>query len=260
MEKYQLQEIEQSIKEHQKNIQFDGKFSFQLADDKENVIDGSLNTWLGEQLIIELPLDVLAFEVGGNYTAHFNTSDCIYVANVTILNKIKKEKVFFYVAKIASPIHRKQKRNYFRLEAQIPVQLKQTAQNKTVPVTSVDISAGGLKVTSNQVIEENIIVDVKFELHNKNFEIQGKILTSFEEVRQIPYVYRISFVNLTHEARDQLLSEVVAYQRELLAIERFAQMEAKRKEAENNKTAQKSSTTSSATSSKRTKTKTKRRW
>ncbi len=122
MKKYQLQEIEDSVADCQSVILSDMNFELKILN--ESIICAArVNTWVGLQLIVELSQGSLPLDMGGKYTFNFLTSDALFLGNAVLVNKITKGNSLFYVAKLTSPLHKKQQRNYFRLQTILPVEV-----------------------------------------------------------------------------------------------------------------------------------------
>ncbi len=226
MKKQQIQDIDASVTAHQSAILADINFQLKIVDSEisHNV---KLITWAGAQLILSIPVSVIALDLGKKYTLNFLTSNTLYLANTMLINRVRKEQSMFYVVKLISPVHKKQQRNYFRLPASIPFEFELISDEVSLDfdaepppllsATTLDISAGGVKFLSKSVMEAETKLWIRFKLQNKRFNIKGRILPSYEDDEKPPFTYRVAFIDIGPDLQEQLLHHILLHQRHLLA-------------------------------------------
>ncbi|ONI44299.1 hypothetical protein AN641_07610 [Candidatus Epulonipiscioides gigas] len=235
--KRQLEEIQKSILEWKNIIQTEGKLKIEIVDKEVNYIT-KISVWEGLQIIIEMPLSKPLY-TNHIYTINFSTSNDILLANVIPIKSIPKGANIFYVLELISPVHKKQHRNYFRLETKIalniilPIPLEELTEKDTViNVNTLDISAGGVRFLSKEIIENDTIVKINFNLQNNDYKLKGKILTHFEEkTKGEGHIYRVAFIDIDNNMQEKLFHDILSYQRVLLK----QNADARREEAKNRK-------------------------
>lgn len=236
--KRQLEEIQKSILEWKNIIQTDGKLKIEIVDKEVNYIT-KISVWEGLQIIIEMPLSKPLY-TNHLYTINFSTSNDILLANVIPIKSIPKGATIFYVLELISPVHKKQHRNYFRLETKIalniilPIPLEELLQEKDniINVNTLDISAGGVRFLSKEIIENDTIVKINFKLQNKDYKLKGKILTHFEEkTKGEGHIYRVAFIDIDNNMQEKLFHDILSLQRIILK----QNADARRDDAKNRK-------------------------
>ncbi|OGO78433.1 MAG: hypothetical protein A2Y23_03640 [Clostridiales bacterium GWB2_37_7] len=163
----------------------------------------------------------------------------IYIKNDTVLKVVvaKEGAIYEFQAKIVSKlfgaipllrlmrvseVNKIQRRNYYRLKAiktmkaRKIVNLKEKLFDEFFTATIVDISGGGLAISTSMELETNDLLEINVDL-NSNLNILGKVLRKEikEEIKPNKYAYGIAFEKITEIERNIIMRFIFEEQRKL---------------------------------------------
>lgn len=138
--------------------------------------------------------------------------DQLYMAAVKIIYKYIEEQELLYVAEIIGPLEKKQQREHFRFELSIPVTIL-NEQNE-INGTSINISAGGIRFASNEILIPSQNHWITFYFQDHLFEsIPIKILEYRQNSSKTAYIYRSQFNPISLRDEDLLAKMIFMAQK-----------------------------------------------
>jgi len=225
IQKMRQEQIKDSIQEWKDVITSSTKVKLEISDSKVSYVS-TISSWEEKQIIIALPQEK-PLDTNHMYVIQFKVGESLLLANVNSTNKILKYPNVFYVLELISPIHKKQSRQHFRLEAKIELMIYLPEPDirdeyfeeseLMLSVMTMDISAGGVKFATNKIIEDDTIIDIDFILLNNQYHLKGRVLTHFEESKEKDTVYRVAFINVEYRKQEKLIYDILLYQRQTLS-------------------------------------------
>lgn len=167
-----------------------------------------------EEITIALPLSnsaPLQTRVGDLVTVRM-PSDAHCLEFTTRVKGFKIDNVPLYVLSYPSEIKRIQLRQHVRLDVLLDVQYYMPPQpdekHRYIKATTLNISAGGMKLSVQETVPESCVIMVRFNLRVKgtvhNFELESRIVRvqPVEEKKGTVYHVGIQFINTTNSQKD----------------------------------------------------------
>ena len=93
-----------------------------------------------------------------------------------VIEKVREGNMIFTRIKRTGDIVENQRRQFFRIESNFDVCLKKKDSEEIEQTSSVDISAGGIKVYTDQKVELGDIIDTTFSLDGVKMYIETKVV------------------------------------------------------------------------------------
>lgn len=178
---------------------------------------------------------LILLPVDGEYEIFFYTDNGLYESTIRITDRYKSNNVYILLVELQTNLRKYQRRDFYRYSCALDMETRELTSDEAVayrkgeiyqappglPFTKaviVDISGGGMRFTSKAVYEKDGLIFCKYELliHGgaKEYEIICKIL----DVRDIPnrngeYEYRIQFVNLDNDEREEIIQYIFEEER-----------------------------------------------
>lgn len=173
------------------------------------------------------------------FDAYFYANNKIYIARVTVVKNITERNMRSVMIHLDTAVDKFERRQFFRLEVNMDVRyLMLTPQNTAAFKTAIknnnllsmegfqkgttcDLSGGGVRFTtmSEMPIDSMLIMHIVSTIEGKikNYVFVGKILDAqkHERVRGM-FQYRVQFVDLKQEAREELVQYIFQKERESL--------------------------------------------
>lgn len=177
---------------------------------------------------------------GERYDAYFFTKENkIFTCRVTVDKNSTDNGIRVVRLNLTSSVEKYERRQFFRLEtvrplryllltAQNSADFKQAVKSNTLlqmngfhDGTTLDISGGGVRFTSDEILPVGgmaiVHLEIKSESVNKNYIFVAKILLSkkHESIRGL-FEHRSQFVDLKQDAREELVQFIFQCEREHL--------------------------------------------
>lgn len=120
---------------------------------------------------------------------------------------------------VLSPIKKSQRRDYYRLNTVLPVQVHISYSEEdciVVKCLTLDFSAGGMRLASDRNIEKDCIVTCYLVLSGKPLTVKAKVIRN-TTVYSKEYAYEIGvqFVELNEKVRSGIIGFIFEEQRKL---------------------------------------------
>lgn len=176
---------------------------------------------------------------GEHYDGYFFLRDKIYVAEFTVEKPYMEGNVRVVRVRLTSDLKKYERRQFFRFETTVDIRyLLLTAANTAEfkeavkknnllqmqgfkDGTTLDISGGGIRFYSKEMIPESSMVIVHMEVEidgqKKNHIFLGKVLycERHRDKREI-YIHRTQFVDYKQDVREELVQYIFKCQRDRL--------------------------------------------
>lgn len=125
-------------------------------------------------------------------------------------------KIPVYIIKPITPPEKIQRRLYFRLRVLTKVLIRNLNDDKSIECFTKDISGGGLKAITKKTFEERQMVECTISLNNNNtVTVVGEVVRAEKEPITNEYEIGIRFIDISDNARNQIVAFVFKKQREL---------------------------------------------
>lgn len=196
-------------------------------------------------IICTMPVDkgkLIVLEVGNMLETYFYAGKSIYRADCLVSNRGKEGNIFTMELKPQTPLKKFQRREYYRLECSIPVDIvsltqdeRQELENRlAIPSrlmmpeekgTIIDISGGGLRIFTKRQYVKDAIVVVKFPIEFngkvKNMELAAAVIASFRNMNdESMYDNRLQFIMNSREDTEDIIKFIFIQQRLMRQKER----------------------------------------
>ena len=183
-----------------------------------------------DRLKITMPLEggrVVPLPVNGRYSASFYTENGLYQARLIIVDRYKEDNIYMLVVELTSDLVKFQRRQYYRLGCTLDIKYKkiedeeqefyedQTSEEyenleDCMEGTAVDISGGGMRFVSNELLESDsniyVVVDIQYDNVCKRYGLNAKVIKSTPlERRSDKFEHRVEYCNIDGKVRESLI-------------------------------------------------------
>ncbi|NLJ67202.1 MAG: hypothetical protein GX340_07820 [Clostridiales bacterium] len=176
-------------------------------------------------LVISLPMlegRPILLNPGERVEIRLFKEEASYLFNGNVKNRYRiNDAIFFSIIK-TSPIKRIQRREYYRLKVVLPVTSRVLdddieKESQFIKGYSIDISGGGLKLSTDYYLELNTLVECHIDLDKgEELIIKGKVVrVNQANSPDHKYELGISFCCITRKVRDDLIRFIFSKQREI---------------------------------------------
>ncbi|KXZ39788.1 c-di-GMP-binding flagellar brake protein YcgR, contains PilZNR and PilZ domains [Alkalithermobacter thermoalcaliphilus JW-YL-7 = DSM 7308] len=129
----------------------------------------------------------------------------------------RKSAVPYLIVKRVSDIKKIQRRNYFRLDISLPVDIYDLEKQLILRGYTKDISGGGISLLSNKTISKNSIIFCKINIENNIYNIKSKVVRSgIWEKNPDMFEIGLSFIEITDKERNEIVGFIFKEQRKLM--------------------------------------------
>ncbi|ACB84999.1 flagellar brake protein [Natranaerobius thermophilus] len=193
-----------------------------------------------DYLYISTPMEkgqLVHFSQGSKISVYIIVKGAVYNFEEKIKEQIKSPVPLLKISK-PDKLKKIQRRQFFRLEKKLPVKYKildddcESELSDTKDAYALDISGGGLKLATQEIIPVNSFLELNFELNideGKNSNIHdircvGKIVRTqkVDTDRVSIYHYGVKFISLPSEIQDTIVRFIFNEQRKLRLKGRFS--------------------------------------
>ncbi len=149
----------------------------------------------------------------------FNGDNALYEFNAIVIERLNKPIALLVVRKIGQ-VTRIQRRDYFRLDVMCKISYrilnddKTDKQSELISTITVDMSAGGLKISVDEKFPKEGMLEIYIDLPEiENIPIYGKIVNEYD----LPdgKAVGIEFIEIAQNEQDKIVSWLFDYQRKL---------------------------------------------
>lgn len=178
---------------------------------------------------------LILLPVDAEYEVFFYTDNGLYECTVRIIDRYKSNNIYLVLAELETNLRKYQRRDFYRYSCALDMETRGLTREEVsalenrisyqtppgIPMAKsviVDISGGGLRFISKAEYEKDSYVCCKYELfiHGgvKMYELVCLILSSKELVnRNGEYEYRVKFVNLDNDEREEIIQYIFEEER-----------------------------------------------
>jgi c-di-GMP-binding flagellar brake protein YcgR len=151
----------------------------------------------------------------------FYRKDAKYFFDAIVLKGAKEVKGNFVEIGKVSDIQKLQRRDYFRLDIVVPVEviIYDSDKNETkIRANTIDISGGGLKILSKYSLKESSNVDIKIQIPKINRKkIDAKVIRTIKSLNsEDMYETALEYGDIGINTRQEIISYIFSKQREIL--------------------------------------------
>lgn len=151
----------------------------------------------------------------------FYRKDAKYYFDAIVLKGTQNIKDNFIEIGMVSEIQKLQRRNYFRLDTVVPVEVTiydSDKNERTITANTIDISGGGLKILSKYSLEEGSNVDIKMQIPKIDTKkIDAKVIRTIKSLNnQDMYEIALEYADIDINTRQDIISYIFSKQREIL--------------------------------------------
>jgi len=180
----------------------------------ENILDE--NT-----IVVNAPIfkgEIFPVHIGWKVNVYFTQKKNLYFFPAKIVGRSKKEEIPLMDIEITENITRIQRRNFFRLNLSLPVKYreydptltknKEDEQGEYKESTTIDVSGGGISLTTDEKLETDKVIEGRLTLPNhKEIVFIGKIVRSerFFEINPDKYKTAIKFSSIDNMNKESLI-------------------------------------------------------
>ncbi|MFO7294587.1 MAG: PilZ domain-containing protein [Clostridia bacterium] len=181
-----------------------------------------------DELLITMPTikgEPVVLAIGQRVTVNFFRERGQFYFEAEVMDRQQTEAIQLIRLKRVSPIHRIQRRNFYRLKINLPVLFRLAEQGNQadganyIKAYTVDVSGGGMRLLTDEELKPGQQLECRLSIGEKDFlELKGLV------IRVGPCVeghYRfeagIKFVDILESERDRLIRFIFQQQRRLKA-------------------------------------------
>ena len=181
---------------------------------------------------------IVPLQNGKRFEGYFYSDNKIYKASCSVRSRGKQDNLHVVEIGLESKPVKVQRREYFRLTCSIPATIRCVTvideskdsfkdsdfSKEEIKCTIVDISGGGIKAYSKQMLEKGSVVLLNFTLEfnngNKEKSIIGKVVDSFKNTNdESVFDNRFQFIDVSKSDRDEIVKYIFEQQRNILKKE-----------------------------------------
>lgn len=152
---------------------------------------------------------------GTKITVIYNNSESgMLEFEAEVVRKLNGKVPLMYIRKI-SEITKGQRRNYFRLDLLVPIQIIKSNEDVIYSGFTKDISGGGLRMVTDANLMEGQIIHVSFELEDRTYSLKSQVRTKFSSIDNKNEV-GIEFLDIIEIDRNDLIKYLFLQQRMLI--------------------------------------------
>jgi len=178
---------------------------------------------------------LILLPVDAEYEVFFYTDNGLYEATVRITDRYKSNNVYLVLVELETNLQKYQRRDFYRYSCALDMETRGLTKEEVdalekkipyqappgLPMTKsviVDISGGGLRFVTKQKYEKDSYVCCKYELfiHGgvKMYDLICLVLNSRELTNRIgEYEYRVKFINLDNDEREEIIQYIFEEER-----------------------------------------------
>lgn len=217
------------------------------SNDTNKIFFSQVNEILSEdQMEILMPMEktkLIILAVGSEYDMVVYGEHGLYQAYIRVIDRYKINNIYTLVVELTSNLRKFQRREYYRFSCAMEMSSRYLVKEELAPIEQnkpyqlqtdlplqksvvVDISGGGLRFISVQKYQVNDIIYCECFLHIKGekklYQIIGKILNArVNENRPETYEYRVKYLNIDPESREEIIKFIFEEERKNRKKERF---------------------------------------
>lgn len=214
-------DVMDSIAQYRKGLMEDMNLTLRLTSNDQTHTT-KLVEWVEDILIFEAPmsqLDYIIYPKNANLQLIFVSKSALFSSDLLITKSYRKNTSLYYVAKIISPIVKKQQRESFRLDVVMDVvyqllptdDFDESLLFEDLPpkkATCINISIGGMCINCDDQLHSGDHLTLSFKLVDTPLTLTGEILFTGTRTEVGTYTHRIKFYGLSN-SESNLLNRLI---------------------------------------------------
>ncbi len=189
-----------------------------MTGEKVEYVSQLMDTETNGELAIAVPIknsQLVTLLNGTKITILYNNNESgMLEFEAEVVRKITGKVPLMYIKKI-SEIIKGQRRNYFRLDLLVPIQIIKSDDDAIHSGFTKDISGGGLRMITDSDFNEGEIIHVSFELEDRTYNLKSQVRTKFSSIDNKNEV-GIEFLDIIEIDRNDLIKYLFLQQRMLI--------------------------------------------
>lgn len=181
-----------------------------------------------DELLITLPMlkgQPVPLGIGQTVRINFFRDRGRFSFEAKVIERQSTEAVRLIRLKQISPMHRLQRRNFYRLKINLPVLFRLIEQDSEpdrqgyIKAYTADISGGGLRLLTNEDLKPGQQVECRISIEDSNFlELKGLVVRVATCVEgNYKFEVGVKFIDILESERDKLIQFIFQQQRKLKA-------------------------------------------
>ena len=210
-------DVMDSIAQYRKGLMEDMNLTLRLTSNDQTHTT-KLVEWVEDILIFEAPmsqLDYIIYPKNANLQLIFVSKSALFSSDLLITKSYRKNTSLYYVAKIISPIVKKQQRESFRLDIVMDVMYQLLPSDdfdesllfedfETKKATCINISLGGICINCDEQLHSHDHLSLTFTLVDTPLTLTGEVLFTGVRTEVGTYTHRIKFYGLSNSETNLL--------------------------------------------------------
>ncbi|SHJ43790.1 flagellar brake protein [Tepidibacter formicigenes] len=197
------------------------KLEIQVSDDyidkDKSLISQLLEIASEDEYFIAIPIhegNLVPISIGSKILVYYSVDNKgIFYFTAKLMNR-KKNRVPYFMIKQLTETKTIQRRNYFRLDVSIPVEIYNNENETITTGYTKDLSGGGLKLISDKKLEDNENVLCRITIEGKELEMKVQVIrTKIYEKNIKQFEIGIKFLEIEEKDRNYIVGYLFKQQR-----------------------------------------------
>lgn len=185
-----------------------------IFDDNNKSYKSLIQEISNESILINIPCgegEYYYLEEEKEYEMNYYNGSMYYIFNTTLIGKEKESNNNMPLYRIKYPYNVKkiQRRDFVRVDFidYLKYRRIENDNNSWKDGMILDMSGGGLRVTTNEVLNEDDVVILKLNISDEEIELEGKIVRDIGSGAK-GKIYGVEFIDISEGKRDKIIREV----------------------------------------------------
>ncbi len=197
------------------------KLEIQTADDyigkDENLISQLLEIISEEEFLIAIPIhnkNLVPIPIGNKVLVYYSVdSKGVFYFTAKVIDR-KNDRIPYLKIQQVSETKIIQRRDYFRLQISISMQIYNLENEMIEEVYTKDISGGGMRFISNKKLDLNEEIYCKINIEEENYIIKSKVIRSdIYESNMKQFDIGIRFLEIDEKTKNSIIGYIFKQQR-----------------------------------------------
>lgn len=180
---------------------------------------------------------IVPLAVGDQYVMNFYAEKGIYGSRFVVINRLKEGNLFLADMEIQEPLHKIQRREFFRHNCRIPATYHMISPEELNDTSFdaesiewkksvlLDISGGGVRMVSEFQENTDLPMQLRFPIEVNGIQEEvtlfGKLVATYQnENNKILYEQRVEFENLDDKEREKIIHFIFEEERKKISKEK----------------------------------------
>ncbi len=189
-----------------------------LNGDRVEYVSQLMDMTKNEELVIAVPIknsQLVTLMNGTQISVLYNNKETgMLEFEAEIIRKIAGKVPLMHI-KMFGKINKSQRRNYFRLDLMVPIEYIKVKDLSIHSGFTKDISGGGLRMIVDSDVEEGEILQLNYELDDRQFNLKARVKAKFSSIENKTEV-GVEFLDIIEIDRNDLIKYLFLQQRMLI--------------------------------------------